>query len=297
MSPATIILFAACLALGQTPASSQPAAAPSAAIVGPSQPLPEPASQGPIDRSVVLKQALADFDSAVARREHGGPESRALFRRALGGFEAILRDGAPNGYIYYNIANAHLRLGDVGRAVANYRRATKLCPGDARIAKNLQVARDLCKTQVPIPAAGALVETVLFWHYDTSLSGRLRVALGAYIVLWLLLALRLFAFRHAPAMAWTIRVVAAVALITAASVAWDAVGQRRNVEGAVVADEAVLRKGNGEYYEPLLDRPLSSGVEFRILESREDVQQGAWYLIRLRDGKEGWLRADEADVI
>jgi len=291
------MLFTISLVLGQTPAASQPAAAPGAATTAPSQPVPDPAARGPIDRRAVLKQALADFDSAVAKGAHGGPETQTLFRRALSGFESLLRHGTPNGYIYYNIANTHLRLGDVGRAVANYRRAIRLCPGDARIGKNLQVARDLCKTPIPVPAAGALVETIFFWHFDTSLSGRLRFALGAYVLLWFLLGLRLFVFRHAPAMAWTIRVVAVVAVITAASVAWDTVGQRRNIEGVVAADEAVLRKGNGEYYEPLLDRPLSSGVEFRVLESRQDVQQGAWYLIRLRDGKEGWLRADQADVI
>ncbi len=262
------------------------------------QPVSAPESPAAaVDRQEILKQALADFDAAVEMRNRVGAQAQELFRRSLSGFEMLLRDGPPNGYVYYNIANAHLRLGDIGRAVANYRRALRLCPGDARIRKNLQAARDLCKTPIPVPAAGALVETVLFWHYETSASGRLKTALAAYVVFWALLSLRLFVFRCAPAMTWMIRAVAAVALITAVSVAWDGISQRQNVEGVIVADEAVLRKGNSEYYEPLLDRPLSSGVEFRVLESRQDVQGGAWYLVRLRDGKEGWLRSDQADII
>lgn len=285
MNLVSAILIVTSLTVGEAPA-------------GPDFPVDLPDSPpAVVDRSTILRQALADFDSAVAKRDPSGHDAAELFRRALHGFELVLRQGAPNGYIYYNIANSHLRLGDVGRAVVNYRRAMQLCPGDARIRKNLQVARDLCEVRIPVPAAGVLVETVLFWHYDTSASGRLRAALGAYVLFWVLLAFRLFVFRRAPAMAWTIRVVAAVAIITAASVAWDSISQWRNVEGVVVADEAVLRKGNGEYYEPLLDRPLSSGVEFRVLESRQDVQGGAWYLVRLRDGKEGWLRSDQADII
>jgi hypothetical protein len=42
---------------------------------------------------------------------------------------------------------------------------------------------------------------------------------------------------------------------------------------------------------------LSRGMEFRLLESREDASGTTWYRIELCDGKSGWLRADQADVI
>jgi tetratricopeptide (TPR) repeat protein len=255
------------------------------------------ASRTPVDREAVLKQALADYTSAVAVKNRVGPGAQQLFRRALGGFESLQRDGIQNGRLYYDIGNTYLQLSDVGRAIVNYRRALRLAPEDDRIRKNLQRARDLCQLQVPLPATSAVVETLLFWHFDTSLAARLRFTLVVYILLWLLLLARLFILRGVPAFAWTVRVVAAIVLLTGASVAWEIFAQRHQVEGVVVAGEAALRKGNGDYYEPQLDQPLSAGVEFRVLESRQDVQGGAWYLIRLRDGKEGWLRADQADVI
>lgn len=69
------------------------------------------------------------------------------------------------------------------------------------------------------------------------------------------------------------------------------------IEGVIIDQEVVLRKGNGEYYEPQLDGSLAEGVEFRFLETRDDVDGVPWYHVRLRDGKTGWLRAGQADVI
>jgi hypothetical protein len=250
----------------------------------------------PPDPRAVLKQALTDCESALAMKGRG-PQARQLYCQALAGFEVLLRSGIRSGYLHYDVANTYLRMGDIGRAIVNYRRAVRLVPGDDRIHKNLQTARDLRQVQLSVPPTSVLIETLLFWHFGTSLDSRLRFAIGAYTVLWLLMFTRLLAWREAPALAWAIRAAAAIALVTWASVVWEAGVQRHRVEGVVVADEAVLRKGNGEYYEPRLDRPLSAGVEFEIVESRQDLQGASWYLVRLQDGKEGWLRADEADVI
>jgi len=279
------IAIAAMLILGQ--------AAPSAQSAAPSAEVPRPAT----DRQGLLKQALADYASAVAMKNRNGQDAQQLFRRALASFESLQREGLQNGRLSYNIANTYLQLGDVGRAIVNYRRALRIAPEDDRIRKNLQVARDLCQVRVSLPATSAAMETIFFWHFGTSLAARLKVASAAYAVFWLLMLVRLFALREVPAFAWVIRVVAAIVVITCASVAWEMSSQRNQVEGVVVANEATLRKGNGDYYESQLDRPLSAGVEFQVLESRGDVQGASWYLVRLRDGKEGWLRADQADVI
>jgi tetratricopeptide (TPR) repeat protein len=280
-----VIAMTMMLAMGQ--------AAPSAETAPGSAAAPRPAA----DRRDILKQTLADYSSAVAMKNRGGPDAQQSFRRALTGFQSLQREGGQNGRLFYNIANTYLQLGDIGRAIVNYRRALRLAPDDDRVRKNLQVARDLCQVRIPLPATSAIVETLFFWHFGTSLAARLKFALAAYAVFWILMLVRLFVLRGVPAFAWTIRVVGVIVLITGASVTWEIAAQQNQIEGVVVANEAALRKGNGDYYEPQLDRPLSAGVEFRVLESRQDVQGDSWYLVRLRDGKEGWLRADQADVI
>jgi tetratricopeptide (TPR) repeat protein len=256
-------------------------------------PLPVP----PDELAAVLRQALADFDAAVAAKDPGGPEAQRLFRQSLAGFQSLRQSGVRSAGLYYDIGNTYLRLGEVGQAVVQYRRALRLAPGDERIVKNLEAARRLCRVQISRPVASEFVRTLFFWHFETSLAGRLRVGLAVYVLFWLLLFVRLFAFRGQPAYAWLIRATAALALIVGASVAWDLAVQTQRQEGVVVADSVVLRKGNGEYYDPLLEQTLSEGVEFRLIETREDVQGAPWYQVELPDGKKGWLRADQADVI
>jgi uncharacterized protein YgiM (DUF1202 family) len=54
----------------------------------------------------------------------------------------------------------------------------------------------------------------------------------------------------------------------------------------------VVRKGNGISYEPQYAEPLHSGAEFSVEE-----QRASWYLIRLSDGKTGWIPVDAAELI
>ena len=252
--------------------------------------------------SVVLRQALNDFDAAVALKNQSGLEAQRLFREALARFEALRLGGVENAYLDYNIGNTYLRLGEVGRAVVNYRRALRLTPGDERIRKNLQAARKLCRVQIPSPATSDLVETLFFWHFDTPLRARTNAALGGWVVFWGLLLIGRAGRHRLPEGLRTTGLVAIVLTgvflaALGASAAADHWGQQRQIEGVIIADDVVVRKGYSEYYEPQFEQMLSQGVEFRLLESHQDAAGTAWYRIELRDGKTGWLRADLADVI
>ncbi len=49
-----------------------------------------PAGNTPQDLRAVLEQALADFDAAVAIKDHTSPKAQRLYARALAGFESLL---------------------------------------------------------------------------------------------------------------------------------------------------------------------------------------------------------------
>ena len=245
------------------------------------------------DRAI-LQDALRQFDQAVALNDDTTPKAQRLYREALRGFEHLVNDGVHNGDLYYNIANTHMRQGAPGRAIVNYRRALRLQPGDQDVRDNLRFARERCRTYTE---GGTILETIFFWHYSTAPSARSRVALAAYVVCWSLLMLRLFLRRRYQVFTWLTPAVAIVAVSTGLSVAWDMHVAESRAEGVVTTDGSVLRKGNGEGYQPQLDDPLHEGVEFRILEQREDGQANPWYRVELRDGQDGWLRGDQAEVI
>ncbi len=53
-----------------------------------------------------------------------------------------------------------------------------------------------------------------------------------------------------------------------------------------------MRKGNGEGFEPQFEQPLYEGVEFAVIERRNE-----WIHIRLPDNKAGWIRRRKAELI
>jgi SH3-like domain-containing protein len=62
--------------------------------------------------------------------------------------------------------------------------------------------------------------------------------------------------------------------------------------GVIVAEEAVVRKGNGERYALQLPQPLHRGMEFDVLE-----KGGAWLHIQLVNGITGWIRREHAGLV
>lgn len=251
----------------------------------------------PATRREILQTALNRFDQAVDLKDHGSPAARRLYRESLQGFDTLIRDGAHNGHLYYNAANTHLRLGEIGPAIADYRRALRLLPSDQDARRNLNFARSLCEIQIPPTPQGAILQTVFFWHFDTSLRSRIHVALAAYVTFWMLLVGRLLFRNGGVVFVWSAAALAVVALSAGISVGWDMQAPQHDRQGVIISDAAVLRKGNGEGYQPQLERPLPAGVELRILEDRSDAKKNVWYHVELPDGKDGWIRADQTEII
>lgn len=261
---------------------------------------PSPAPGGaatPATRREILETALSRFDQAVDLKDHGSQQARRLYRESLRGFDALIRDGVNNGHLYYDAANAHLRLGEVGPAIADYRRALRLLPSDQDVRRNLNFARSLCEIQIPPTPQGAILQTIFFWHFDTSLRSRKHVALATYVLFWMVLVGWLLFRRRGVVFGWSTAALAAVALAVGISVGWDMGARQHDRQGVIISDAAVLRKGNGEGYQPQLERPLSEGVELRILEDRSDAKKNVWYHVELPDGKDGWVRADQTEII
>ena len=247
--------------------------------------------------ATALRQALTHYETAVAMKTSTPEESRKLFTEAANGFRSLIDAGFSSAGLHYNLANTQVRLGRVGPAIVNYRRALRLEPGNERIQRNLDFARSRCQTPIAPPALSQFAATMFSWHYHTAFSSRLTLAVAGYVLFWLLLiAGRWFRYR-AGWIAWVKWPVAALALVLLTSVAVDSYQRSHVAEGVLTADSVMLRKGYGENYDPQLDRPLSDGVEVRIRETRRDVENREWFYVELPDGKGGWLRADQCTVI
>ena len=117
-------------------------------------------------------------------------EALTAFRQAQDGFQQAVDAGVENGQLYYNLGNTHLFMGEIGPAIADYRRAQRLTPNDPRLQANLQFARSLRHDQIPPSGQRTFWRTAFFWHHWLPFSARRRMAVTGYGLFWLLLIVR-----------------------------------------------------------------------------------------------------------
>lgn len=230
-----------------------------------------------LEVSRTFQQAQETFDKAAT------PDD---YLKAASLYQQILDRGVVSGAVLYNQGNAFMRAGHRGRAIAAYRQAQRYRPRDPYLEANLRAA--LGRETSPA-GRRPLVAYLLFWQDWLSYPAKFAL-LGAAALATFACGLTGLLLRRRV---WH-RVAAlglAVTLVLAVSAAYDWHRFDRTVHGVIVAQEAIARKGNATSYEPAFTEPLAEGAEFTVLDRR-----GAWLLIRLATGFEGWVKEEEAVV-
>lgn len=242
-----------------------------------------------IDRA---NAAQAAHERGVALRRTDPGASLAAFRESAALWESVRESGAENGPLEFNLGNAWLEAGDAGRAIAAYLRAERLMPGDPDLGLNLAQAR----TMVSGPSGSGrtmLVDSVARWWHLVPRSARLGLGWACWIGFWL--AVAAWAVRptgRAGRMPWrsAMAVLGTGAIVFGGSVLADEAIHRMRPRAVVVDASVVLRKGNGDGYEPAVVEALGPGVECTVLEERP-----GWTRIALPDGRTGWVRSGQLE--
>lgn len=223
------------------------------------------------------------FARAIERVANEPDAAREDFRGAARAFAAAM-EAHPNAATAYNLGNAWLRAGDVGQAVAAYRRALLLSPGDARAEHNLAEARRQLTRSIAPPIPRWIDRARSAWAW---LDGRATIALSLWTIGFALVATAVV--RADARTRWMDRAGAA-SIVAAALLGLTTVADQlaiRHSDAGVVGTSTILRKGNGDGFEPELAEPLPAGAECRILESRP-----GWTQIELNGPSRGWVRDD-----
>ena len=222
------------------------------------------------------------FQKAVNSSE---PERSEKIRQAASLYERIIAEKKiRNGHLYYNLGNCHFHLGELGRAILNYRRAENLIPNNADLKQNLRSARSRRTDAIQKSQVRSIYQTVFFWHYRLSLGAKLLLFSVAFSIIWIVLLLKLL-FRRAP-LRWVLilSIFPTAAFGVSSAVEYYAV---RSVQsGVILAETTVPRKGPGESYAQSFKEPLHDGTEFRLME-----REGEWVRVQLDNGVACWLRA------
>ena len=136
----------------------------------------------------------------VTVQEAAGPETfleaNAAYEendydRAVLLYGRLVEAGYDSGQLYYNLGNAYLRNGELGRSIASYRRAWLRLPRDEDVRANLEFARQTTQDALAAPGPSAVSRALFFWHYGMSIAELQVAALALNLLFWLLVAIRL----------------------------------------------------------------------------------------------------------
>ncbi len=195
--------------------------------------------------------------------------------------EAIATDGIVNGHLYYNLGNAHLKNGDLGRAILWYARATHLLPNDPDLRFNYAYARTLTRDASENDSI-PLAQIFFFWNYQLSNTTIIALSILFNGLFWTLaIAWRLSGRRG-------LRLAAQLALLPtlvfAITVGFNYYEARTSRHAIILEEEIAVRSGLEETSTELFI--LHAGAKVKIVKERNGYNQ-----IRYSPEKTGWLPA------
>lgn len=210
------------------------------------------------------------------------------YEKAIAEYKRILSGGKKSGPIYYNIANAYFRSGQLAEAVLNYERARRLMPRDADLRANYSYA--LAGIRSRVLANGSIWQKGLFGDYRAyfTLNEMLLIAVLSYLGMLVFVTL---AVKMAPMRRYfvVLAVLAGIVLLVNVMVIPDVIRSRENA-AVVITDGADVMYGPFSSATKFFS--LAEGSKVRVLEKKQE-----WAKVLRADGKAGWLKHDHIELI
>jgi tetratricopeptide (TPR) repeat protein len=212
--------------------------------------------------------------------------AKAKYKEAALAYQRVLDAGFASAAVYFNLGNAHYKLGEMPMAIWNYEKAYKLSPGDEDIQTNIQFAN--LKITDKIEAVPEFFLTkwwrslILFCSYEV------LSVLGAagFIIGFALLIVYLFATAIAvkrSAFYAGIVVISLGVLLTGMAGLQNSYLDSSN-SAVVFAGTVNVKSGPKDNLKNLF--VIHEGIKVAVKERAED-----WVKIELPNGNIGWIKS------
>jgi tetratricopeptide (TPR) repeat protein len=228
-----------------------------------------------------------------------GSENTRLFLDGISEFEngnytgatekflQVAESGVKNGSLYYNLGNAYLKAGDLGKAVLWYNRALALIPNDPDLKFNLAYARSLVK-DIAEDEKASVFRIIFFWKYLLSDKTVKWTAVILNGILWLGMLILLFIGRRPSRILLGTAGLAVLIFITTAGV--NTIEKRIRHSAVILPETAAV-----------MSAPTEDATELFKLHAGTCVsieQQGKGYIkIYFSKGKIGWIKKDHVGIV
>ncbi len=208
------------------------------------------------------------------------------YQAAADGFLSIAQEGIVNGKLYYNIANACFKAGDIGRAVLWYEKAFRLMPNDPDLRFNLEYARTRVKDKAPDLVS--LPQMLFFWRYWLGRKTVIFLAAAFGLIFCLVMFVKKHLSLNVPAF---VRYGALLFfLLFALTASGNFYFDQNSRQGVVLSESISAKSGLSDPSTELF--VLHAGSRVTIEQQRND-----FYRIRFGKDKVGWVSKDTIGTI
>ncbi|WP_321480284.1 tetratricopeptide repeat protein [uncultured Bacteroides sp.] len=235
------------------------------------------------ERSIGKTMTKTNGDSAYIKNDYA---------TAIQIYESLLKKG-ESANIYYNLGNSYYKSGEIAKAILNYERALLLQPGNNDIRSNLDIARSKTIDKVePIPE-------LFFITWIKAIINIMNIDAWAVcgIVSFIFFVIAIYFFFFSSRISYKKICFISGILFFIISVlsnvfAFYQKSILENRNSAIVMLPSVTIRST----------PSENGTSLFILhEGRKviikDATMKEWKEIQLEDGKVGWIKTDEIEII
>jgi tetratricopeptide (TPR) repeat protein len=210
--------------------------------------------------------------------------AQGKFSEAANAYERIIASGAASSALYFNYGNAEFKSGNLGNAIAAFRRAELLAPRDSEIRANLAFVRN------QVQGATARQSFWQNWLGNLSLNEWTVFAMIAFWLTFLLLAAK----QIRPALAAKLKSVtwifAVLTVFSGTILGVQAANHFSKQTAVVISAQATARSGPFDDAQNAFT--AHDGAELSVLDRRDD-----WIQVADGTGKIGWLSAKQVEVL
>ena len=237
---------------------------------------------------------LAQEPSAAEMMDSANRQyERGEYAEAVQQYEALTALGYRDVALYFNLGNAYLQRGDLGRSILNYLRAEELSPRDLDIVANLELARSRTVDQLQVEG-DSLAASVSDFGRRWATTGEFGIVA---LLLWAITGAAAGALILRPAMPGRAVLRGGAAVSFVATLALLALllsilhFNPYESTGVVTVGTADALSGPGPQFAG--EFTLHSGAQVRLVDSRH-----GWLQVALPGGElQGWLPAHTIEAV
>ena len=194
--------------------------------------------------------------------------------------------------MYFNLANAYYRLGEVGESIYYYEKAKLLDPKNKSIQTNLQFAKNMSLDAIEILPESFFVEVTKTISACFSISNWARILIGITWILCLFFALYLLNSNSVwKRIYFTSFWLITFLFIVLFSLTYSHANKLQNEHSGIVFERQINIWGEpNERSEVLFE--LHEGTKVLVID-----ELGSWRKIKIANGSEGWILASSLKMI